>query len=98
VHHAHVLLVVLTSSYVVILPLASLREWRGPTWLVGRSIVVANAVRGAAQRARDPVVPQQALAHLDLGLGCRCLLCRSSFCSARCTDQGRWLMTCDDTV
>lgn len=47
---AHILLVVMTSSYVVILPLAILREFHGPTWLVGLSVVTANAVLAATQK------------------------------------------------
>ncbi len=47
---AHILLVVMTSSYVVILPLAILREFHGPTWLVGASVITANAVLAATQK------------------------------------------------
>jgi len=50
---AQVLLVLLSSSYVIILPLVILHTFHGPTWLVGLSIVAANAVLAAAQR---PVV------------------------------------------
>jgi len=48
-----VLLVLLSSSYVIILPLVILHTFHGPTWLVGSSIVAANAVLAAAQK---PVV------------------------------------------
>jgi len=47
---AHILLVLMTSAYVVILPLAILREFHGPTWLVGASVVAANAVLAATQK------------------------------------------------
>lgn len=48
-----VLLVLLSSSYVIILPLVILHTFHGPTWLVGLSIVAANAVLAGVQR---PVV------------------------------------------
>jgi MFS family permease len=45
-----ILLVLLNSSYVIILPLLILRNFHGPTWLVGLSIVVANAVLAGCQK------------------------------------------------
>jgi len=48
-----ILLVLLSSSYVIILPLVVLHVFHGPTWLVGASIVAANVVLAGAQR---PVV------------------------------------------
>lgn len=48
-----ILLVLLSSSYGIILPLVVLHVFHGPTWLVGASIVAANVVLAGAQR---PVV------------------------------------------
>ncbi len=48
-----ILLVLLSSSYVIILPLVILHVFHGPTWLVGSSIVAGNVVLAGVQR---PVV------------------------------------------
>ncbi len=48
-----ILLVLLSSSYVIILPLMILHVFHGPTWLVGASIVAGNVVLAGVQR---PVV------------------------------------------